>query len=91
MKFIVYVNSQQGYGVLFLSLSLTLAYLSVLCIGVKWITVSALTLYWSRVQRVLSSHLFWLGHQMAWSDQSMAMSGQNTNINKQISNCLIAQ
>lgn len=49
-------------------------YLSVLCMGVKWMTVSALTLYWSRVQRVLSSHLFWLGHQMAWSDQSIAIS-----------------
>ena len=48
---------------------------SVLCIGVKWMTASAVMLYWSSVQRVLSSQTFFSGHHMAWSDQSMAMSG----------------
>ena len=86
MEFLVYVNSRQDYGVFWPS------HLSVLCIGVKWITVSALTLYWSRVHRVLSSHLFWLGHQIAWSDQSIAMSGQNkimlTMNNHKVSECV---
>ena len=47
---------------------------SVLCIGVKYIMASAVMLYWSKVHRVLSSHMFFAGHHMAWSDQSMAMS-----------------
>ena len=47
---------------------------SVLCIGVKWMRASAVMLYRSNVQRVLSSQMFFSGHHMAWSDQSMAMS-----------------
>ena len=50
--------------------------LSVLCIGVKFRKASAVTLYWSRVQRVLSNQMFFSGHHMAWSDQSIAMSGK---------------
>ena len=47
---------------------------NVLCIGVKWMTASAVILYWSRVHRVLSSQIFFSGHHIAWSDQSMAIS-----------------
>ena len=48
--------------------------LRVLCMGVKWMTASAVMLYWSSVHRVLSSQMFRSGHHMAWSDQSMAIS-----------------
>ena len=47
---------------------------SVLCIGVNWRNASAVMLYWSKVHRVLSNQMFFSGHHMAWSDQSMAMS-----------------
>ena len=46
----------------------------VLCIGVKWMRASAVMLYRSSVHRVLSSQMFFSGHHIAWSDQSMAMS-----------------
>ena len=51
----------------------------VLCIGVKWTVASAVMLYWSSVQRVLSSQMFFSGHHMAWSDQSIAMSETKRN------------
>ena len=48
--------------------------LKVLCMGVKWTIASAVRLYWSSVHRVLSSHIFFSGHHIAWSDQSIAIS-----------------
>lgn len=47
----------------------------VLCIGVKWRIVSAWTPHWSSVERVRVSQQLRDGHQRAWSDQSMAISG----------------
>ena len=51
-----------------------------LCIGVKWSFASACTLYWSKVDLDLLSHLFFSGHHNAWSDQSMAISESTRNI-----------
>lgn len=54
---------------------------TILCMGVKWMMASAVKLYWSKVCRVLSNHKFFSGHQMAWSDQSMAISATITKKN----------
>ncbi len=45
-----------------------------LCMGVKRSRASAETPYWSRVDLVRVSHMFFCGHHSAWSDQSIAMS-----------------